>query len=214
MRSSEAHDTLFDLTVGMPFDVLTMASEIQIKLNEGQKEHLLIGEYLTEKSQVIESGLGLLFSESAKMNYLQDTANALNKAVTRFKRVNSGHTGLTRVLTDNILRNLSGFAQDKVNELKGKTEPKNQIDMVEEKIFDGKLSNKQIAYLFHHLLNVYPEINKTNLGEGLGIIFSKSGGRIRQHLSNPDDLTDKEIISAVTFLEIWMEKIKPKNIVT
>lgn len=209
MSSSElAREILHDLTIGAPFSILDMASEIQIALNQKESLDNIRNKYIFEKTEHINQGMVILQSDSAQEKYLIETSEALDRALYQFRRTNSGYDSITKLMTETILRDLSGQIVDHLKKEKSNFEELVDEDEINEKEIHLKLNSRQLAHAFIHFKKVYPSCDKTQIANGLAMFLPNDSESIRKKLSNPDKIRQNDLDSLIEFMENWINSIK------
>ena len=197
-----ATEIVMNTMVLPPIKIIDMASLIEIDLKKGEKGLGQIkDEHYSASIALLNAGALTHESPSAQRNFYETAIFRMRKSIESYERTSSGLT-IAKELAINIVNEVIGQIQDAL------IKQKQLENSIEEVVFEGSLNGKQLAYIFFHLQKTYPSLNKTKLGDGLGLIFPNSGDRIRQYLSNPDDVTEQQSLEAVNFVETWAKQMR------
>jgi hypothetical protein len=178
-----------------------IASSLQLTFRNTQINAVILNQIIDQILNDIEIGKKEQLSSSSERLYQESELSKKQFELSKFLNANNG-------IDQQIKDSVEKIFLEVISRLQGKqivvTTPRKQF---------SDLTAQQIAFLFDPLR----EINcindrKTELGDGLSILFGISSDNIRTRLSNSDNMDLNDFNKCVAFMEIWMERLKNKRI--
>ena len=178
-----------------------IASCLQLTFRNTEINEMTLNQIIDQILNDIEIGKKEQLSSSSELLYQESELSKKQFELSKFLNANNG-------IDQQIKDSVEKIFLEVISRLQGKqivvTTPRKQF---------SDLTAQHIAFLFDPLR----EINcindrKTELGDGLSILFGISSDNIRTRLSNSDNMDLNDYNKCVAFMEIWMERLKNKRI--
>jgi len=169
--------------------------QLNYKANEIAEETLF--EIIDKLLNQIDLGKQHQLSSHSELLYQQEMLQKMQLELDYFLSATNG-------IDFQIKNHVQAIYLEVISRLSGK-----QIVVKTPKKQFGNLNARQIAILFNALkeLNLIND-RKTELGDGLSILFGISSDNIRVRLSYPYDYEENDREACISFMEAWIKRFK------
>jgi hypothetical protein len=177
-----------------------IASYLQLYFIDKEIKEDTLLEIIDQILNSIENGKRTQLSSAAELLYQEGELGRIEKELISFLSSNNGIDHKIKIEVEKIYLEV-------ITRLQG-----NKIVVKAPRKKFGNLTAQQIAFLFNALkdLNCIND-RKTEVGDGLSILFGISSDNIRTRLSNSDKIEHKDYLECISFMEKWVTKLKKQE---